>query len=270
MKHYLANITWKCQLKCSYCWVRKHINKIPELTGVQDRPYEDWNAAIKRDQPEIMDIGGGEPLSVPWVLDWMRDNPKVAFGLSTNGLDTDKIDELARRPLSNIININLSYHPEAAAIYPWYDKQWKGQVIRLLTTGYVLSPNLEDTGKNVERSQWAINWLKSLGIHMVVSPLCGGRKELAKPQPLALECKGGVNYITIAPDGRAWPCLSSLNSYAWDSTSIGNWLDDTIDLSNKPDPCNLFCVEYFIQYQQHEAGDFWGIEAHPKGVECES
>jgi hypothetical protein len=263
MKHYLANITWKCQLKCSYCWVRKFINKVPELTSAVDRPFEDWCRAIERDKPEVMDIGGGEPLSVPWVLDWIRAFPDVRWGLSTNGINSKKIDELCADPIHHITNINLSYHPEAAALYPWYNKQWQRQVLALRGVGYWLSPNLEDTGHNIENAQWAIDWLKDIGIHMVVSPLCGGRKELAHPQPIALTCQAGINFITIAPDGRAWPCLSSLNSYAWDETSIGNWLDDTIDLSHKPDRCNLFCVEWFVQLHGHESGDFWGIKAHP-------
>jgi hypothetical protein len=263
-KHILANITWKCQLRCSYCWVRKHVNKIPALDGVVAyRPLEDWIAATERDMPDIMDIGGGEPLSVPWCLDWIRAFPNMKWGLSTNGLNVGKIDELITCPLRQVISINLSYHPEAARQYDWYDRQWRHQVQGLLGAGYNVIPNLEDTGKNVERSKWAIDWLAAIGRHMVISPLCGGRPELAHPQPLALTCEAGTAYMTVAPDGRAWPCLSSLNSYAWDETSIGNWLDGTIDLSRKPSPCNLYCVEYFIQYAQHEAGDFWGIKARP-------
>jgi hypothetical protein len=251
-------------MRCSYCWVRKHVNKTPALDDVVAyRPLEDWIAATKRDRPQIMDIGGGEPLSVPWVLDWIRAFPDVQWGLSTNGLNSDKIDELVACNLPQIISINLSYHPEAARAYPWYNQQWKQQVTALTLAGYHVIPNLEDTGHNLEWAQWAIDWLKARGLHMVVSPLCGGRPELAKPQPLALTCKAGTNFMTVAPDGRAWPCFLSLNSYAWDETSIGNWLDGTIDLSKVPKPCNLYCVEYFIQYQQHEAGDFWDIQAKP-------
>jgi len=263
MKHYMINTTWKCQLSCSYCWVRRHINHIPALTNVAERPLEDWVKAIRRDPPDILDIGGGEPLSVPWTLDMIREFPGIRWGLSTNGLNTDKIEELARYRIPQIVNINLSYHPEAAKIYSWYDEQWRRQVMLLRNTGYWLSPNLEDNRDNVERSQWAINWLQTIGMHMVVSPLCGGRPELAHPQPIAMTCKSGVNFLTVDPSGQAWPCLSSLNSYAWKETCIGNWLDGTIDLSNKPDPCHLFCVEYFVQYGAHESGDFWGIEAHP-------
>jgi len=263
MKHYLVNLTWRCQLKCSYCWVRRHINKIPELNNVTERPLEDWIKAFERDKPNIADIGGGEPLSVPWTLDLIRHFPDIQWGLSTNGLNTDKIEELASFRIPQIVNINLSYHPEASRQFAWYDEQWKRQVLILAERGYWLSPNLEDTGKNVEYSQWAIKWLQSIGIHMVVSPLCGGRPELAKPQDLALTCEAGVNFITVDPAGNAWPCLSAINSFAWESTCLGNWLDGELDLTRKPKPCHLFCVDYFVQTPQHESGDFWGIHARP-------
>jgi organic radical activating enzyme len=262
-KHILANITWKCQLRCSYCWVRKHINHVPKLTCAEVRPLEDWIAATRRDKPEIMDIGGGEPLSVPWCLDWIRAFPDIKWGLSTNGLNFPRIDELAECKLKQVISINLSYHPEAGQQYAWYNRNWKEQVMKLVNAGYHVIPNLEDHGRNLEWGKWAIDWLKAMGLHMVVSPLCGGRPELAQPQPVALTCKAGTNFMTIAPDGRAWPCLSALNSYAWNETSIGNWLDNTIYLSSKPTECKLFCVEYFIQASEHEAGDFWDIQAHP-------
>jgi hypothetical protein len=263
MKHYLINTTWKCQLTCSYCWVRRHINKIPDLTNVSERPLADWVAAIKRDPADIIDIGGGEPLSLDWTIDLIKTFPNIQWGLSTNGLNTNRIEELASCRLKQIVNVNLSYHPEAARKYPWYDELWKREILMLAHAGYWLSPNLEDTGKNVENAQWAINWLASLGLHMVVSPLCGGRPELAQPQELAMTCEAGVNFITVAPNGDAWACLSTLNSYAWKETCIGNWLDDKIDLSKKPSPCHIFCVEYNVQYGEHESGDFWGIKARP-------
>jgi hypothetical protein len=263
MKHYLINTSWKCQLTCSYCWVRKHINQIPELNSVTMRPLEDWVKAIQRDPPDIMDIGGGEPLSVPWTLDLIRTFPNIQWGLSTNGINNERIVELARYRIPQIININLSYHPEAARKYAWYDEQWKHEIQLLHNSGYWLSPNLEDNNENVVRSKWAIEWLESIGLHMVISPLCGGVKELAYRQDQALTCDAGVNFITVDPAGNAWPCLSSLNSYAWKETCLGNWLDDTIDLRKKPSPCHLYCVEYNVQYAQHESGDFWGIHARP-------
>jgi hypothetical protein len=263
MSHYLMNPTWRCQLHCSYCWVRKHINRIPALTNVEERPMEDWVNAIWHDPPEIMDIGGGEPLSLPWTLDLIALFPRIRWGLSTNGINTDRIEELAERKLRQIINVNLSYHPEAARTVPGYDDLWKREVLLLAKAGYSVGPNLEITPFNMANGKWAIDWLEAEGLHMVVSPLCGGRPELAHPQEQALVCEAGRNFKTFAPDGRAWPCLSALNSYAWDETSIGNWIDGKIDLSRKPNPCHLYCVEFNVQYQEHESGDFWGINARP-------
>jgi hypothetical protein len=262
-RHFLAQPIWRCSLSCSYCWVVKHINNIPELVNAPERPPEDWIAATRRDPPDIMDIGGGEPLMLPWTLDWIAAFPGIRWGLSTNGLHKHRIEELAERKLRQIINVNLSYHPEAAALYPWYDDLWKREVILLARAGYPVGPNLEITPYNMEHGQWAIDWLRANGLHMVVSPLCGGRPELAHPQPQALVCEAGINFITIGPDGRAWPCLTALNSYAWDETSIGNWLDNTIDLSRKPQPCHLWCLDFRVQAPLHESGDFWGIKARP-------
>jgi MoaA/NifB/PqqE/SkfB family radical SAM enzyme len=77
MKHYLINITNLCQLKCSYCWVRRKVNKVSELDNAVTRPYEDWVKAIRRDPPEVLDVGGGEPLSVDWCIDLIKEFPNI-------------------------------------------------------------------------------------------------------------------------------------------------------------------------------------------------
>jgi hypothetical protein len=257
MKHYLINITNLCQLKCSYCWVRRKVNTVPELDGAVTRPFQDWVNAIKADVPDVLDIGGGEPLSVDWCIDLIREFPNIRWGLSTNGLNASKIVELASKRLPQLININLSYHPEAAKIYPWYDDQWQREIIMLAEAGYPVHPNLMRTPFALENGRWAINWLDSIGIHMIVSPMCGGLEESKKPGNKKFICDAGQNVIVVQPDGNAWPCLSALNSYAWKETCLGNWLDGTVDLNKVPKPCNLWCAEYEIQYNQHEAGDFY-------------
>lgn len=261
MKHYLLNITWRCQLYCSYCWVRRSINTNPELTRANTRPLEDWMRAIDRDKPDILTMGGGEPLTVSWALDLIKTFPEIQWSLSTNGLVRGKIDELASCRLGQIININLSYHPEAAAQYPWYFDNWKREILMLATAGYNVSSNIEKVNDNVEKSHKAIEWMKLQNLPMLISPICGGRPELASPQPKALICDAGINHLVIAPDGGAWPCQTAINSYAWRETCLGNWLDGNIDLSRKPVPCHLWCVELYSQYKEHQAGDFFGISA---------
>lgn len=262
MKHYLINTTWKCQLNCSYCWVRRHVNKTPELTEAITRPYEDWANAIKRDPPDVMDIGGGEPLSIDWTLDLIRQFPNIGWGISTNGLNIDKIEELAACRIPQVININLSFHPEAAK-YAWYSDQWKREIIMLAEAGYPVHPNLMDTPYGLKAGAWAINWLKSIGMHMIISPMCGGLEESRYPSETSLICDAGQNVIVVDPAGNAWPCLSALNSYAWKETCLGNWLDGEIDLNKVPKPCHLYCAEYEIQYLKHEAGDFYNTHVRP-------
>jgi len=218
---------------------------------------EDWARAIERDTPDFITLAGGEPLSVPWAIDLMRAFPNVKWCLSTNGLNRDKIDELANLRLPQIFNINLSYHPEAAKRYSWYFDGWKIGMLTLAEAGYNVSSNIERVNQNVERSQRAIDFAHALGKKMLISPICGGRPELAHPQDTPLVCEGGINHLTIAPNGDAWPCQSAINSFAWKETCLGNWIDDTIDMSKKPVPCHLQCVEYFYQYKEHEAGDFF-------------
>jgi organic radical activating enzyme len=260
MKHYLLNITWKCQLQCSYCWVRKSINTNPVLDAQTTRPLEDWINAVERDQPEMLTIGGGEPLTVPWVFDLIRSFPYIKWNLSTNGLVVSKINDLASTKFVQINNINLSYHPEAADKYPWYFSQWKREILKLAESGYNISSNIENINDNVEKSQAAIEFMQSENLPMLISPICGGREELSRPQDIPLICEGGVNHLVIAPNGDAWPCQTAINSYAWKETCLGNWLDGTLDLSHKPIPCNLYCVDWFHQYKEHQAGDFFGLK----------
>ena len=261
MKHYLLNITWRCQLTCSYCWVRRSINTNPELTKAETRPAIDWARAIERDKPDILTMGGGEPLSVPWAIDLIRAFPNIKWSLSTNGIMVNKIMELAAQKLGQIININLSYHPESAQKYDWYFDQWRREIITLANAGYNVSSNVEKTGDNVKNSKQAIEWMKLQGLPMLISPICGGRPELAQPQPKPLLCEAGTNHLVIAPDGGAWPCQTAINSYAWRETYLGNWLDGELDMSKKPVPCHLWCVELYSQYKEHQAGDFFGINA---------
>jgi organic radical activating enzyme len=259
LKHYLINLTWKCQLFCSYCWVRRSINTNSILDKQDTRPLEDWLSAINRDKPEMLTMGGGEPLSVPFALDLIRQTPQVKWNLSTNGLMVHKIQELAEYKLDQLVSINVSYHPEAADKYPWYFSQWKREIIMLKNAGYNVFSNIEKTNDNVEKSQAAIEFMQSENLAMLISPICGGREELSRPQDIPLICEGGVNHLVIGPNGDAWPCQTSINSYAWRETKLGNWIDDTLDLTKVPKPCQLQCVEYFYQYKEHQAGDFFNL-----------
>lgn len=263
-KHYLINVTWRCPNAgiCRYCWVDHTIRQRPELLAAPERPLEDWVAAIQRDAPDVVDIAGGEPFIVNWLADLMLACPDVAFGLSTNGLYPRAIEKLADAAPTNLISVNMSYHPDGRGRYKNYDKVWR-ESIRILSSGEGRpAPNIVDYKDTVELSADAMAWMNENGINYVVSPY----EDMDGLEPLqeqGLCCQGGIDHLTIAPDGSAWPCLTTLRSPYWRETCLGNWLDGELDLSRKPQPCHLYCLDHYVLEDQHSAGDMWGTRARP-------
>lgn len=260
MKHFLLNITWRCQNDCSYCWMQRTVGKRPAMQSAPERPLADWVAAIQRDKPELVDIAGGEPLLIGWLPDLFRACPQTAFGLSTNGLSTGGVEALCRERIGNVVAVNVSYHPES----PWklYDERYKTAVGRLRSVGYPVHTNLVLANDNKARSEQMLRYLEAIGVHVSLSPY-EEVEELGMQTSLGLCCKGGVNHLNVAPDGSAWPCLTTMRSPYYEQTCLGNWLDGTLDLSRKEQPCYLYCADYYILPKQHQSGDMWRVEARP-------
>jgi len=262
MKHYLINPLWRCQNQCSYCWVQQTVRQRPELYDVPERPMADWVAAIQRDAPDIVDIAGGEPLLLDWTIDLITACPDTAFGLSTNGLAFAQIERLCAIKPQNLLAINISYHPEGKERNAGYDRQWKRTITLMRSLGAKPHTNIVNAPGNVKKAGEVLIWLEKQGCKWEISPY-ERMDVLGDKLPQGLCCQGGVNHLTIAPDGMAWPCLTALRSPYWKELALGNWLDGTIDLSRKPQPCHLNCVDYYVLPQEHEAGDMWNTQARP-------
>lgn len=261
-RHFLVNPTWRCQNRCSYCWMRQTVALRPDLYDAPERSAEDWYGALKRDRPEVVDIAGGEPLLLDWVPDLMRVCRSIAFGLSTNGLHAGGIEDLCRSRIPNLIAINVSYHPETNA--PDYQERFRDAVLRLRGAGYHVHSNLVATPQNLRDAHKArlLYWLEEHGIPYEVSPN-EQMDYLGAKLDQGLLCQGGVNHLTVAPDGTAWPCLTTLRSPYWRETALGNWIDGTVDIGRKEQPCHLNCVDWYVLPKEHSAGDMWKIEARP-------
>lgn len=265
MRHWLIQPTWRCQNSCAYCWLNHTIRERPELYHAEERPLGDWVAAIKRDTPDGVDIAGGEPFLVEWIPELIWACPDISFGLSTNGLVIDEIRRLANGPTKNISGVNVSYHPDCLdRIGPDYNRMWREAVEVFHSAGIPIGPSLVDYRDNLERSQEARDWLKTKNINCAITPY-ERMDTLSKCLDQGLCCKGGINHLTVAPDGTAWPCLTTLRSPYWRETQIGNWLDNTVKPSLVNQPCYLNCVDYYVLPSQHPSGDMWGLEAYPCG-----
>jgi len=260
MRHYLIQPTWRCHNRCFYCWVEQSVRIHRDLYTALERPVDDWYNALKRDRPELVDISGGEPLLLPWVPDLMRAARSIFFGLSTNGMATDGISDLCQAWIPNLVAINVSMHP-TSCIPGWFDR-WKHSVMSLMATGYAVHCNLVNAPGNTEKAAEALQWLRDNEIPFEVSPyeLVSGLGTLKES---GLRCQGGINHLTVTPDGTAWPCLTALRSPYYKERALGNWLDGTVDVARNPQPCYLDCTDYYVLAKKHAAGDMWNVQARP-------
>jgi len=236
------------------------VGQRPDLLHATERTAEDWYGALKRDRPELVDIAGGEPLLLDWVPDLMRVCASLGFGLSTNGLAEAGIDNLCRSRVPNLVAINVSIHRECRVAD--YRERFIDAVYRLISAGYYVHCNLVDAPGNAERAAGILITLRQAGVPVDVSPY-----ELTDTLALRLEqglvCQGGINHLVMAPDGSAWPCLTALRSPYYADLCLGNWIDGTVDLGRKPQPCHLQCTDAYVLAKEHAAGDMWGVEARP-------
>lgn len=259
MKHFLIQPTWRCQNRCSYCWVNQTVLTRPVMAAAAERPMEDWARAIERDRPDLIDVAGGEPLLLPWLPDLFAACPTTRFGLSTNGIDLEGARRLVVAAPRNLIAVNVSYHPESARRFRGYEQRFK-QTVLLLKSAYRVHSNLVLAGDNAEAAREMGSWLRAAGIHVALSPY-EESAELGTLLDSDLVCRGGIDHLNVAPDGSCWPCLTTMRSPYWAETCLGNWLDGTLDISRKPRPCHLACHDYYVLRTRHESGDLWGVEA---------
>ncbi len=251
--HHLIQPTFRCQNHCMYCWLNDTIRARPEMMAARERPWQDWVAAINRDKPSVVDLAGGEPLLYAGLAKIIRACPKTMFGLSTNGLELDALRWLCVLQPDNLIGINLSIHPYSDC------EAFVRAAECIIAAHGPLRPNVVDYGDNVERAKPVLDWLASKGVPYDISPY-EDMAGLADEQPIGLCCKG---YLVVAPDGEAWPCLTTLRSPYWKERGLGNWLDGTVNWGKKASPCYLNCIDYFVLPQQHPAGDLWGAAVRP-------
>lgn len=221
---------------------------------------EDWYNALKRDKPDLVDISGGEPLFISWIPNLMRAASSIYFGLSTNGLAQTGIKNLCENRIPNLVSINVSVHPSSKIVGAF--ERWKISVLSLMAAGYSVHCNIVDAPGNVDAASESIRWMQENDVHFEVSPY-EKVSDLGVMMKSGLLCEGGINHLVVAPDGTAWPCLTTLRSPYYKNTSLGNWLDNTIDIRRKPQPCYLNCTDYYVLAKEHTAGDMWNVQARP-------
>ncbi len=255
--HLLLNPTWRCaQPFCRYCWLNTTIRQRYELMSARERPLEDWLRIVpKLHKGDMVDICGGEPFMLDWLGEFCHAIARTGaeWAITTNLKEVLNIMNFLRDPPKGGF-FTASWHPDSHMAF--FDFMLGLNTIK--ERGYPISVNIVDTVK--DESLATIRMLDKYGIPVHISPY-EHPPDLEAPDERGFLCKAGETHLTIGPDGTAWPCLTALRSPYWKERILGNYLDGTVDLSKKSQPCMLRCEQAGILAQKHHAGDMWGCEA---------
>jgi hypothetical protein len=258
MRHFLINPTWRCMAACTYCWMHATIRPRPAMFSVRERPAQEWIDAINRDGIEVVDIAGGEPLLLDWMPDLFAACPRTTFGLTTNTLNRREVDRIAQAKPRNLVSINASFHADTYRWNPSYFSEYVDAVMALHSARLPVFTSVVDAPGEMVSADAHLGPLRDAGVRIIVAQY--EHPDVVKVmRNTPLVCEGGVNHLTVAPDGSAWPCLTAMRIPEYADVCLGNWLDAGIDVARKPVPCYMNCADYYLIEPGSECENMWGL-----------
>src|SRR3972149_1314947 len=109
--HVLINLSWRCQLSCSYCLI-PHIKVNREA---KEHPWTEWATGINRHVTpgSVVDVAGGDPLLFDGLAYFLHSlaAKNIYWAITTNALSTLGVAELLAVKPGNCALVNISDHP---------------------------------------------------------------------------------------------------------------------------------------------------------------
>ena len=182
----VLSISWKCQLKCPYCWLPyTKINR-----KAKEHDWHEWSNVLLAgvNRGSIIDISGGEPLIYPGLVNLLGNLGElgIKWAITTNALFTKSVDELINDNPPGCVVINVSDHSGNAEAHE--------NIKRLSEHFRVVVHRCDHPGAGVHEEGAGLityqPWKEGLacdGIHRV--------------------CNAGLNHYVIDPGGDCWRCI---------------------------------------------------------------
>lgn len=223
MVQIIAEITWNCPAKCSFCPLRR--------TGLLDKgiimPLEKYEKALKlfkrhfrNDHHEVV-LGGGEPSIVPNLKQYVYTAKNIGYAVTvvTNAFDIENV--IVSKP--DAVEVSLDYwgrkHDEARGVPGLFNR-----TLRLIkeAVGHGILPVVRSTAvrDNIEDILKIKKWLVSNGLKQVphvVMPVRGVAD--LKPTRQQLEellrhniilsnyCPAGISSFVLTPSMDVLACI---------------------------------------------------------------
>jgi len=217
MLHAVINLSWKCQLKCPYCWL-PHTNI--DLKCIEHSPDE-WIEAIIRTVPVggAIDFSGGEPLlynGLDKVLDAIG-KAGIQWAITTNALSTEGVNALLETDPPGCLLINISDHTGNRTASDNINKlkaAYFTSVNRVLHEG---AGNREDVNTLLTYQAW---------------------EEGDAVDGIDRKCTAGCNHWTADPSGNVYRCGVDMQI---GNEPFGNLFDANFKAMTEPKDCHFGC-----------------------------
>jgi MoaA/NifB/PqqE/SkfB family radical SAM enzyme len=255
--------TMACNYHCHYCWEVQAQDHGEFKPGPWDKTADRWVAAWNRLRPNVLDVTGGEPFLLPWLVDfYQRLDPAIRCGMTTN-ISHDLTQFVQKIPPERFINITCSWHPSdnGTKTHPNNLYLFTGRLLMLKERGYPVQVNYVAWPEQ----QWLIadfkKWFEDHGVRFHVDPYSGiayypftatdaeeeNVRKYTGPDRVQhewtqkygknyrVDCSGGIHHINVQPDGSAWRCILDRQLMI---NPLGNILDEDFALLEQPRTCD--------------------------------
>ena len=250
-----------CNFKCKYCW-EVQAQERGEFKPEPFLPWEKWLEAWTRLSPQFLDITGGEPflpgIGLVKLLEHLPRSIKVSI---TSNLSHSLLDFVKVATPQQVHSITASFHPgeNGTKQQPMNPEIFIGRIKFLQEFGYQVTANIVAWPEQLWLIPHWVEMFDAQGIRWHIDPYQSiayypweyteAERELlrpymadnrawgldAKPDGKVVECSGGVDHLSVQPNGDAWRCILERQQLI---NPLGNIFDDSFAPWSQPGSCD--------------------------------
>lgn len=252
--------TMACNFKCKYCW-EVQAQERGEFKPEPFLPWEKWLEAWTRLNPQFLDITGGEPflpgIGLVKILEHLPRSIKVSL---TSNLSHSLLDFVKVATPQQVHSITASFHPgeNGTKQQPMNPEIFIGRIKFLQEFGFAVTANIVAWPEQLwliphwvqmfdaQNIRWHIDPYQSIAYYPweyaekekeLLRPYMANNRAWGldpKPDGKVVECSGGVDHISVQPNGDAWRCILERQQLI---NPLGNIFDESFEPWSQAGPC---------------------------------
>ncbi len=253
--------TFACNFKCKYCW-EVQAQERGEFKPEPFLPWDKWVDVWNKLKPQYLDITGGEPflpgIGLVQILEHLDKSIKVSI---TSNLSHSLLDFVKVATPHQVHSITASFHPteNGTKANPMNPEIFIGRVKFLQEFGFQVTANMVAWPEQLWLIPHWVQMFDAQGIRWHVDPYQSiayypweyteAQKEMLrpfmrenrawgldpKPDGKQVFCSGGIDHISVQPNGDAWRCILERQQLIG---RIGNVFDPDFRLATESRPCD--------------------------------